>query len=476
MPEINLDYSGRDYTATLEWLYNLLRQELPEYTDFNHSDPGIAQMRLLARQLDQANFYVDEVFAEGYWSSARFMQSLIELGKLVGCLPKLSNAASTELAITRTSEPYYLTQMMFIPKGTPFYRSDSLPYVCLEDISIPVGTNSVTVDVLQGELRTITLTADDFDYHDLTAHLKYNLGKDVAARSVKITHGPASIAWSEVESFYRSGPNDYHFRLELQADSYGGESNTVFLVLGDGSKGSSYPGAEMTVSYVVTGGPVGNAGAGTITELPGEFPVMITITNPASATGGSLPESISDYRSRLPFAVTAQDRGVTEPDYVNVIKKVAGVGDCQVIDRNRTQYLPWEYISIFVLPSGGGVVSPELERAILATLTEKGGLGGWEGRYIMQSATAVPIAISCRLSVVAGYSVNSVRSAVTQAISDLFSVRYGVIGADFSFYNLNLAVSRVPGVNWVEFDSPTINVTIADGCYPTVASINITVV
>jgi hypothetical protein len=109
MPNINLDYSGRDYTANFEWLLTLLQNDVPELTDFNHSDAGISLIRLLCSETDQLGFYLDEVFGEGYVTSAKFMQSLIDLGHLVDCPPKLMSPARTTLRLTiKQYEPYVL--------------------------------------------------------------------------------------------------------------------------------------------------------------------------------------------------------------------------------------------------------------------------------------------------------------------------------------------------------------------------------
>lgn len=475
MPDIYTDFSGRDYTATLEWLYAMLQQDVPELTDFNHSDAGITLTRLVARALDQSNFYTDQVFAEGYKDSCRFKQSLINVAKLVDVLPKLASASSTELTVTRTGNAFYLGQELTIPKGTEFYRSDNITYVSLEDLVIPIGTTSASIEVFQGSLQQRTLTDADFSYTDLSGHLKCNLGKNVAARTVTLIHGDDDQPWEEVESFYRSVSTSLHYRLEVFADEYEGETDTVFLVLGNGTKGSSYPGSPMTIQYVLTDGPEGNTGANTITQMSSIYSAMVSVTNASPSTGGSLTESMEDFRQRIPDTVSIQRRGVSKPDYPEIVKPIAGVGDCQVTDRNTDPEYPWEYICLYVVPSGGGSMSPELTRAVYARLTEKGGLGGWRGRYILKDAVPVTIPVTCRVNITTGYSTNTVSQALRTAISALFLIQYGAIGSLFSFSDLNVAASRVAGVNWIEFDTPRDNIQMADGEYPVVGAITITV-
>ena len=71
----------------------LLTSEAPELTDRNHSDAGIAMMRLLARETDLLNHSVDRANQEASITWAQFRQSLINLGRTVGYLPTLAAAA-----------------------------------------------------------------------------------------------------------------------------------------------------------------------------------------------------------------------------------------------------------------------------------------------------------------------------------------------------------------------------------------------
>jgi uncharacterized phage protein gp47/JayE len=476
MPEINYDYSGRDYTATLEWLYSLLRKDLPEYTDFNHSDAGISLIRLVAQALDQVNFYADEVFAEGFKNTARFKQSLIDLAKLVDVLPKLACAASTVLTVSRGPNSYYNDRILSIPKGTAFYRSDSLPYVCLQDYQIPIGIQQIEVESFQGTYVLRKLLREDFDYIDLGGKLKCNLGKNVAARTISLVHGEDNQVWTEVDSFYRSFSNSYHYRLEVYADEYQGVTDTVFLVLGDGNKGSSFPGEEMTISYVQTDGPEGNTGVNTISIPEVEMMDMIEVTNPQVASGGAFTEGIEDFRSRIADTVSIQRRGVTKTDYGHLVKTIAGVGDCQAVDRSQERLLPWEYVCVYVTTTDGENLSPELLRAVHRLLKERGSLGDWDRRYILKDAVPIAIDIECRIGIYSGYSPDTVVNNLNVALQDTFAVKYGSIGSFFDFGSLNVAAGRVPGVRWVEFDTPRADIKMGEGEYPAFGNINIRVV
>jgi hypothetical protein len=476
MPNITTDFSGRDFTSNFEWLLTLLRQDVPELTDLNHSDAGVSLIRLLSRETDLLNQYLDQAFAEGFLLTAKFYQSLIDLAKLVDCLPKLPAGATTDLTISRKPDLFYDAQDVTLPRGTQFLRLDSLPYVCLTDVFLPVGMTTRTVPVVQGELVSLTLSPSDFTEVDLMGRPVYNLGQNVAARTVSVSHNNGNSQWTEVESFYRSFSDDLHYRLELYADEYKGETLTVFLVLGNGDHGSSVPNTPMQVSFVRTSGTAGNTGAGTINKIDAEHIEMLTINNPSIASGGCGPEDIEAFRDRIQYVVWTQRRGVTKLDYEILVRSISGISDCQCVDRNQVKDFPWEYIAIYLVPEGGGVMSAELRSTTLSKLQSIGCLGGWRGRYVLLDAIPVPVPIVCRIGVVPGFSRDSVVAALQIAIQGIFIAKKGIVGNSFSFSLLNLVAGRVPGVSWVEFDSPREDIRMTYGQYPVFDNVSVTVV
>jgi hypothetical protein len=476
MPNPTLDFSGRDFTSNFEWLLSLLQQDVPELTDLNHSDAGVSLIRLLSRETDLLNQYLDQAFAEGFTLTARFYQSLIDLAKLVDCLPKLSAGATTDLTITRFPDLFYDTQDVTIPRGTQFLRLDSLPYVCLTDVLLPVGMTTRTVPVVQGELVSLTLAPSNFTEFDLMGRPVYNLGQNVAARTVSVSHNDGNSQWTEVESFYRSFSDDLHYRLELYADEYNGETLTVFLVLGNGDHGSAVPNTPMQVSFVRTSGTIGNTGAGTINKIGATYAGMCTVNNLSIASGGCGPEDMEAFRDRIQYVVWTQRRGVTKLDYEILVRTISGISDCQCVDRNQVKDFPWEYIAIYLVPEGGGTISTELRSAVLSKLQSIGCLGGWMGRYVLLDAIPVPVPIVCRIGVVPGFLSDSVVAALQIAIQGMFVTKKGIIGSPFSFSLLNLVAGRVPGVSWVEFDSPREDILMSYGQYPVFSGAPVTVV
>jgi hypothetical protein len=457
MSDLYKDFSGRDFTARYEAILARLRAELPKLSDLNHDDAGVTMLRLLAREVDQLNFYLDEAFGEGFVPTAQFIQSLIDLAHLTEYLPKLAFGATTTLRISREET---FDGLVDIPKLTAFGRSDELTYVTTEHILLQPGVSYVDVPAIQGTLQSVTVYPDDFQVVDLSLRPKFNLGPNVSAGSVEMFNSDLGISWTQVDSFWRSTSTDRHFVLDLYADLYQGQANTVFLVLGNGSQGRGVPEDPVTVRWIRTEGPDGNCGTGVILEPPATLSQYVTVTNTELATGGSMSESLESFRARIPEITRTQRRMVNLEDYEAMIEAIPGIAHCQAVDRNYGSEWPHLYVVLFVVPAGRENLSETLKNSVYDVCTKWGHLGSWRERYLLKDAKQIAVPVACRVSVTEGYIASAVSSAVYQAIAVQFIMGVAEL---FSFSSLNLVVGRIPGVSWVEFDTPVADVTAGLG-------------
>jgi hypothetical protein len=468
MSDQTVNFSGRDFSAELERLLALLRAELPEYTDWNHSDMGVVLMRLLARETDQLNLYIDRVAAEGFLASAIFRQSLIELGGLVGYSPTLASPATTRFGIQRKAG---VTGAVSIPKYTAIGRVDGLSYLTVEDVGLAASEASAEVTALQGLVITRQFTLADLIQNDWTGRLKLNLGSNVAAGSAVVSHGNPAQYWTEVDSFWRSAATDRQFLLELN-----GDTDEVWLVFGNGRKGAQpTESMALTVQYVRTDGAAGNCGHSTVYIVPSEFEQLITCSNVEPATGGAASEDIESIRDMIPRCVRTQRRGVTKADYEALLEHLPGVLHVQALDRNDSPSWPHLHLALYAVPDGGGPMSSLLKSQILAQCCEWGHLGPWTGRYILKDVTTVPINISVRIGVTAGYSRDAVSSVVRTAFETVMTPQNRTIGGTVPFNELQAAQTGIAGLSWIEFDAPTGDTPINAGCFPVPGVISIIV-
>lgn len=465
-----VNYTGRDYTVRYERLLEQFRALVPEMTDLNHSNVGIAMIRLLASESDFLSFYIDWVFNSLSVDTATFKQSLINIGKALDTLPKLAPAAATEITVTRAED---VTGDITIPKYSRFERLDGVGYLTNSDIILLGTEESVSIPVTQGDLVELVLDLSDFNVVDYSKRLKYNLGSNVAAYSSVVADSGSETVWTEVESFYRTTTDDNHYCLELHAQPVGGEYDTVFLVLSKLSTDTDLP-SSLDVTFVRTSGLSGNTGINTITVPPAELQDYVTVTNPQSATGGGSPESTDALRWRIPATARTQRRAITQDDYETLLTGISGVRLCETYDRNDDGDWPHLYLLIYILPEGAGEISNQLLQRVIEETGQWGHLGNWQGRYIIRDFTKTSVDIDMRVGITDGYQAASVFSSIQTALSTTYDINTVSSLKTWPFSELHACVLGVPGVSWVEFNAPMATVNADNGCVLQLGTITIT--
>jgi hypothetical protein len=117
------------------------------------------------------------------------------------------------------------------------------------------------------------------------------------------------VRWHQVPDFYSSGPRDRHYVLDHLAGR---------IYFGDGQHGMIPPQGRNNVRaalYRTGGGPRGNRGARTITQLKAALPYIDGVSNYEAASGGAEAESLESVKERGPKALRHRDRAVTVQDF-----------------------------------------------------------------------------------------------------------------------------------------------------------------
>lgn len=132
------------------------------------------------------------------------------------------------------------------------------------------------------------------------------------------TYRVLSSAWRPLPDLLGSGPFAQAFVAEVETDG------TARLRFGDGRYGRRpLPGTRFLAIYRIGLGADGNLGPGTIARL--EVQGVKAVGNPLQAVGGADPESDSRIRLLAPQALAAQERCVTEADFVDATESFPGV-------------------------------------------------------------------------------------------------------------------------------------------------------
>ena len=439
-------------------------------TDLNHSNVGVAIIRLLASESDFLSFYIDWVFNSLSVDTATFKQSLVNIGKALDTLPKLASSATTEVIVTRGEG---VTGDITIPKYTKFERLDGVGYLTNNEVILLSAENTVTIPVTQGDLVELTLNIADFNIVDYSKRLKYNLGPNIAAYTSVVSDNTTGDIWTEVESFYRTTTSDTHYCLELQAEPVDGVYDTTYLSLCKLSTDTDLP-TSLDVVFIRTSGSTGNAGINTIIVPSAELQDYVTVTNTQSATGGGAPESTESLRWRIPATARTQRRAITNEDYATLLMGISGVKLCETYDKNDDGSWPHLYLLVYVLPEGAGNISSQLLQKITEDLGAWGHLGNWQGRYIIRDFERTSVDIDIRVGVTQGYQSASVFSSIRTALSVAYDLNTASSLKVWSFTDFHSCVSSVAGVSWVEFNSPMTTVIADDGKILELGSITIT--
>lgn len=306
---------------------------------------------------------------------------------------------------------------------------------------------------LQNTGLTFAVPHDAAQARTLPASVALAQSAGQALPSITLLQG--STVWTPQRDLLSSGPNATDFVVEMENDG------TATLRFGDGVFGSQPPGG-MTAIYRTGNGSSGNVGAESIAQVVAApaLPSLTAVRNPVAAVGGVDPESLDQVRRFAPVAFRTQERAVTESDYATVSLRQPEVKEARATLRWTGS---WHTMFVTVDRVNGQPVDAPFRETVRDFL-EQYRLAGYD--LEIEAPVFVPLDIAFGVCVAPGY----LRSAVEQALNDVFSTRLLPDGSKGFFYPGNFtfgqpvylsrlvaAAMRVPGVSWVDTSaaSPT---------------------
>lgn len=131
----------------------------------------------------------------------------------------------------------------------------------------------------------------------------------------------SDVAWTRVTDLWDSGPNDRHYRLEID------ETLDATVVFGDGQTGAVPPAGTRNVSaiYRVGVGTDGDMGVGRVTRIKKAHPLLKSAYNFTSVTGGAAPATADEIREQATRYIRTFDRAVSVSDYADLALLYPGV-------------------------------------------------------------------------------------------------------------------------------------------------------
>lgn len=135
------------------------------------------------------------------------------------------------------------------------------------------------------------------------------------------------VAWAERPSLYAAEPNDANYVMRIADDG------TATVHFGDGKQGARLPSGQenVTATYRVGIGQVGEVGAGALSLLKTRPLGVRGVTNPVAAGGAEDAETLESARTNAPQTVLTLDRIVSLQDFTDFANAFAGVGKAQAV-------------------------------------------------------------------------------------------------------------------------------------------------
>ena len=185
-------------------------------------------------------------------------------------------------------------------------------------------------------------------------------GDDAVQERTNSTTGETEIwvRWHEVANFIRSDTRSRHYTLD---------HTTGVLLFGDGTHGVVPPRGtnNIVATYRTGGGTAGNAPKAAIAQVKSPLPGVAAVTNPITADGGAVAETVAMVRERGPQTLKHRYRAVTCADLEWLARQAAGTRVARtkcLPNVNRDLRFEPGWVTLMIVPQGtGSKLSPSAE-------------------------------------------------------------------------------------------------------------------
>lgn len=318
----NIDYTSRDYEGFRNDMIELLKQKIPEYSDFSESDMGIVLIELLAHGLDILSYYNDKVANEIFPDTATERESIIKHCRRLGYT--LKNAIPSQYYQVFKIIPQ--TSDYVIPRGFKLRTSgeENIEFELLEDLIIPKNCTGLEKDEHNNYLYKVlvehgsTINSDIVGTSNGTAYQEFLLSNTpIIVDSLKVfVRNEFDIEeWERVDNFIDSDTTSKQYMIEVT------ENDQVKIMFGSGISGAIPPRYEdgISASYRIGGGDIGNVSLESITEMTSKPAIIIDTMNVEQVQIGKEKETIEEAKIHAPLSLRTLWRAVTLKDYEDLL-------------------------------------------------------------------------------------------------------------------------------------------------------------
>jgi hypothetical protein len=281
----NIDYVSADFDSIVDALINYASQNYGEdtagnrqWSDFNADDFSRTWLELVAYVSDLIFYYLDVQATQSNLETTTIRSVALNLAKQFGyVVPTPTSSSGLAQFTLSASQTIPIGFRLASNNGSQFYVVSSTP-------AVGSTTLQPLIQVIQGEQKSESFTGIGVQNEQFVLSFS-PLVID------KINTAPAALSpvvlvngntYTLVDTFINSLPTDKHFRVQQTTD---GRS---VLLFGDDIFGKRInPNDNISVTYRVGGGSLGNIAANTLTSLVDSSTTITSVTNPSSFSGGS---------------------------------------------------------------------------------------------------------------------------------------------------------------------------------------------
>jgi hypothetical protein len=349
------DYTSLDFAGIEQDLIRYAQSTFSEeiWTDLNESNEGRRLIELMSYATDLLAYTENAHVRETVISSTIRENNFRAQAKTFDYVMKGRTPATTTLRFTLNAG----LLPIFIPSTFRVADRPTSSVIFQPDSDGTATTTTYDIAATQGE----QFTAEAVGVSDGSTNQVYELNEpNLLDNTQVITVG--GTEYVRISNFIEATPTDEVYKLETD------EEDVTTILFGDNINGKVPPlGQSIVATYKVGGGTQGNLPEDVITRLIDSIPGVLSVTNIEAAAGGGPKQSLANAKRALPLHIKANQRCVTVQDYASTaVNLVSGVLKATAVyGAYRGGGSP---VLIFVVPNGGGELSPTLANEIITTI------------------------------------------------------------------------------------------------------------
>lgn len=342
---LNTELTSVDFATMVDEVFKengLADRYYPEWTDRSKSDFGRFLVELFALFSDKDFFYINHFSRESFVAVADLYRSIFHQAQHQGFNPPSNVSASGNVEIV-----FSPGSAEFVPRGSIVLGIEDVPSLVYtnDEFTIPASTTdqSVTVTFRHGRLRREQLF---FDGYSLVVDIP-----NIVTDTVKLTIDGS--VWTQTDNFINGNSSTKHFMVFYDEE---GRAEIQFASGGLGAIPDE--GVLCDVEFLIGGGYIGDIEADTLNRVVGSQTTRNLLSYTQFAmTGGNDLMPMELLRQTVIGKARHQNRVVTPEDAEYFCKELSFV-------HKVFSDVFLNYIYVYILPTGGGNITPSQEALI----------------------------------------------------------------------------------------------------------------